>query len=381
MASFNEAPAADLVLSLKNPDGLYQDAYRVFWTVYSKNGVPTSGVRLLASRIGTGKYRAVLGCGMPDGCYYIEWEYSDSPGSSLSSLRQEFYILSASGCRSSVCCSGLAPVPSCGTFYCGQALGPGDMTLAVTDDDGVPSQAFLVLFSVFGPCGEVIQQRTQAMPGARLGDYYAPWIVSRPGNMSIKWEWMTDADSPMSSSCSCFSASEAPNLLSTREGLVSNFRNCPPSPPPYVTIVKECCGDPVIPRTVVLVEQALPAGGAFTSQAPFSIPAGVKQVSFYVKYSHGVPGGFPVVRLMWGNGTEETQSSIINGTFSSLGAVFAANQVRLNDLIGPTPSSDQPIFFMIESSVPGGSTTVRLLIAEGGVIGLPGSAEISLTGS
>jgi hypothetical protein len=377
LALFNGVPVADLVLSLRNFDGLPQDAYQVFWTVYSKDGLPVSGSRVPASKVGTGRYRAVLGCGLSDGCYYVEWEYSGFPGSHPSHLRQEFFVLQSSGCCSSVRCSGSAPA-SCSTFYCGQLLGPEDLVLSVTDDDGVPSQAFLVLFSIFGPCGEVVQQRTQALPSARLGQYYAPWIVSRPGNMSIKWEWMTDSDSPMSSSCSCFSASNSD--LSTREGSVPNFRNCPPSPPPQLTVFKDCDG-PVIPRTVVLVEQTLPAGGAFTSQSPFSIPPGIRQVSFYIKYAHGVSGGFPVVRLMWGNGTEETQSSIINGTFSSLGSAYASNQVRLNDLIGPTPSGDDPIFFMVESSVPGGSTTVRLLIAEGGVIGLPGVAEISLTGS
>ncbi len=372
----------DLTLFLRNGADRPQDGYDVRWTVYRKDGIAASGLRIPATRAGTGEYYAPWGCARVGGCYYVKWDYSDSPGGVRQTISQDFFVLDGSGCCAP-CASPVsaADATACGAYYSGQVLGPGDLCFQVLDDDGLPAQAFLVFWTIFDRCGNVLHPRTQAAPGQFLGEYYAPWIVSGIGNVLIKWEWMTDADSPFQAECRDFFAVSPPALFSMCEGELSNFRSrCPPSPPPQVIVVG-FCDDPVIPRTVVLGRTVLPPGGAFTHQTPFAVPSGIRRVSFYVSYTRVVSGGFPVVRLMWGNGVEETQSSIINSVFASFNSTFATNQVRLNDLIGPSPESDDPISFMLESTVPGGSSTVRLLIAEGGQIGLPGTAEISLTGS
>lgn len=389
MASFfanRTLSRGDLTLFLRNALGLPQDGFDVRWTVFRKNGLLASGSRIPATKASTGEYFAPWGCADQGGCYHIRWEYSDAPGGPRERFTQDFFVLESDGCCSSICSSSAPVGPPfpihCGAFFIGQQLGPDDLVLHIEDDDGLPSQAFLVFFSIFDCNGLPIVMRGQASPGAHVGDYHAPWVVGRLGDLTIKWEWMTDVTSPMEATCGNFSSVNPPALFSLCGEDMPNFNCCPPVPPPQVIVVNGCHpAGAVIPRTVVLPSQVLPLGGQFTSQAPYSLPVAIRDVSFYVKYVRGVPGGFPVVRLMWGNGFEETQSSIINATFATFDGKIATNQVRLNDLVGPIPDDDSPVWFLIDSPVPGGSTTARLLIAEGGVIGIPGTAEITLTGA
>ncbi len=341
-----------------------------------------SGLRIPATRVGPGRYYAPWGCYGSGGCYRIDWEFSGDPGDARQSLRQDFFLLEGSGC-----CTICSPSPSgsdpaaCGSFYAGQCLGPDDLVVRILDEDGLPSQAFVVFYTIFDSCGRLVLGRSQAAPGSAVGGYYAPWRTYASGNFQVKWEWMLSVDSPFESICACFSVVDPPAFFSVCGNDMPNFRQCPPGGSPQVIVVSGCCDDEVISRTVVLPEQTLPVGGQFTTQVAYVLSPKIRRVTFFVKYAQGVTGGFPVVRLMWGNGSEETQASIINGTFASFGAALATNQIRLNDLVGPVPNSDDPINFLIESTVPGGATSVRLLIAEGGMIGIPGSAEITLTGS
>jgi len=387
----------DLTLFLRNGQDRPQDGYDVRWTVYRKDGIAASGLRIPATRAGTGEYYAPWGCARSGGCYYVKWEYSDSPGGVRQCWSQDFIVLDGSGCCAP-CASPVsaADAAACGSYYAGQVLGPGDLCFQVTDDDGLPAQAYLVFWTVFDSCGRQVSPRTEAVAGTSLGRYCACWTVGCSGSYTVKWEWMLDPDSPLSADCSRISVVPAPAVMtlcgppsSSTSALfcgdsceVAKFNPCPQSPPPQIIVVNGgSCESASIPRSVVLPSQVLPVGGGFTSQSSFPIPKGVRRVSYYVKYTHGVTGGYPVVRLMWGNGVEETQSTIIDASFSAFDGVLAANQMRLNDLVGPIPSDDNPIYFMIESTVPGGATTTRLLIAEAGQIGVPGLAEISLTGS
>ncbi len=374
----------DLTLFLTDSSGLPQDGYDVRWTVYRKDGTAASGLSVPAVKASTGEYHAPWGCAGAGGCYQIEWRYSASPGAPRQSWRQGFFVLEGSGgcCTRSNAPAGSSPSSECGTFFSGQPLGPGDLCLQVVDDDGVPTQAFLVLWSIVDSCGCPVTQRAQTLCGDALGRYCACWTPGRTGSFKVKWEWMVDEDSPMESSCSPFSVVNPPALISRCGVPVSNFSCCPPSPPPSVIVVKECGnGSEVLPRTVVLISQTLPLAGAFTSQPAFAFPVGIRHMAFYIKYARGATGGYPVLRLMWGNGVEEIASTIINSSFTSFEDRVSSQEMRISDLLGPVPNSDDPEFFMLETSVPGGSITVRLLIAEGGQPGLPGTAEISVTGS
>jgi hypothetical protein len=83
---------------------------------------------------------------------------------------------------------------------------------------------------------------------------------------------------------------------------------------------------------------------------------------------------------MWGNGTEESQETLIDTNFEDQGSLSLQN-LYLQDLEGPIPTDNNPISFLVEASVPGGATTVRLVAAEGGAIPTPGTIKIILTAS
>jgi hypothetical protein len=99
-----------------------------------------------------------------------------------------------------------------------------------------------------------------------------------------------------------------------------------------------------------------------------------------VTYSYGAPGGYALLQLRWGNGTDEAQSTLIDLDFTPQ-QPFSLQNTYLQDLEGPIPASSAAITFMIEAVVPGGATTVRLVAAEGGVPGAPGTIGITLTAS
>jgi hypothetical protein len=374
----------DLTLFLSNGEGLPQDGYDVRWTVYRQDGQPASGLSLPATKASTGEYYAPWGCAKSGGCYSIKWDYSAGPGQVRQSWSQGFFVLEGSGgcCSRSNAPAGTVPSVDCGTFFRGQVIGSGDLCIQIVDDDGLPASAFLVFWTIVDSRGCPVSPRTQATAGAGLGTYCVCWVPGCTGTFKVRWEWMVDEASPMESKCDSFSIVNPPALFSRCEVPVSPFKCCPPSPPPSIIVVKECPGGPAsIPRTVVLGSQVLPMSGAFTNQPAYAFASAIRHMTFYIKYTHGVSGGFPVLRLMWGNGFEEIASTSINASFSSFDGRIAAQEMRISDLLGPIPNSDDPEYFMLETSVPGGSTTVRLLMAEGGQIGVPGTAEITLTGS
>lgn len=374
----------DLTLFLRNGEGLPQDGYDVRWTVYRQDGRPASGASLPATRASTGEYFAPWGCAKSGGCYFVRWDYSVGPGFVRQCWRQDFFVLEGSGgcCTRAVAPAGTGSSIDCGAFFRGQALGPGDLCVQVVDDDGLPTTAFLVFWTILDRRGCPVTPRTQACADAVLGQYCVRWVPGCAGSYSVRWEWMVDEASSLESKCDRFSVVNPPALFSRCEVPVSNFNCCPAPSLPTIIVVKECPGGPaVIPRTVVLGSQVLPGSGAFTNQPAFAFPATIRHMTFYIKYAHGVQGGFPVLRLMWGNGFEEIASTIINAAFSSFDGRTSSQDMRISDLNGPIPGDDSPEYFMLETSVPGGSTTVRLLMAEGGQIGVPGTAEITLTGS
>jgi hypothetical protein len=136
-----------------------------------------------------------------------------------------------------------------------------------------------------------------------------------------------------------------------------------------------------VPRTVHLASTVLPAGGIFTSQQAFPIPLGIRKIAFYVTYANGgFPGGFAVFRLLWGNGTEEVQETILDTDLSIIPPT-GVQSLLLQDLNGPAPSGLSPVTFIIYTTVPGGAIGVRLIAAEKGFIGLPGTLSIALTAS
>lgn len=303
------------------------------------------------------------------------------------------------------------PVSGCSTFTCGQVVGPGDMPLFLKDENGLPANAFAVFWSVVDGCGRTVVQRQAATAGASVGSYYASWTVGLlTGNYRIVWEWMDAADSPLAARVMNFSVVCQPAVFSMSCGTVCMIpatSDCGCSGVPAVSapcsqlvvstscgsfacsstggsvapvvIVNECC-DFEVARTPHLPQQVLPAGGLFTSQPQYQIPAQIRRIVFYITYRRGAPGGRPLLRLLLGNGTEEVQSTMLDADFAPSGPT-AVQDLYLNDLRGPAPSTDDSVTFNLEVSVAGGIRTARLLLAETGMIGSPGTASISLTAS
>jgi len=158
--------------------------------------------------------------------------------------------------------------------------------------------------------------------------------------------------------------------------------NCPPNATSYVPSVPvpspgSCCAFE-IPRAVHLGTGVLPPAGGYTNQAFYVIPQGVRRVTFYITYSRGAAGGAARLRLMWGNGTEETQETLVD-TDITINNQTSSQSMFLQELDGPVPPDSSPVSFMLETSVPGGARTVRLIASEGGVPGSPGTIGITLT--
>lgn len=403
----------DLRLVLRNDLGYLQDAHDVRWSIFYLDGRPASGARQTAVKDDTGQYRAPWSCVNSGGCYKVVWEYREESGGELNKVEQSFFVLDPSDFQ--CCpedCAGAEPVPGCSTFVCGQALGPGDMPLYLKDSDGLPANAFAVFWSVIDERGCTVVPKQAATAGASVGEYYASWTVGLlMGNYRIVWEWMDDADSPLSAKLMGFSVVCQPALFSVAGGQVCMIHlpsscSCGDLPPVVasprcqvvvspscgtfacssavgpvapIVIVNSCC-DFEVGRTVHLASQVLPAGGLFTSQAQYQIPPQVSRIVFYVTYTRGAPGGRSSVRLMLGNGTEESQSTMIDTDFSPSGP-SATQDLFLNVLRGPAPDDDNPVTFNIEVSVAGGIRTARVLIAESGVPAAPGTAQITLTAS
>lgn len=401
----------DLPLFLRNELGYLQDGFDVRWTILKQDGTIASQIRSRAVRATTGEYYAPWACVKQGGCYTIKWEWKPGPGEPFQCKTQSFFVLDVSNfCPCPI--SGASDPVDCGAFFQGQVLGPDDLRISIVDDDGLPADAFAVWWTICDACGKPVTERLPASQGAQLGQYWAPWTVCGFGEFTIKWEWMLESDSPLEASCYSFSVLNPPALFfsagtcciirqspccasSVRRTSscgggsggsvivkgVSGFQpcHCPtPSVTQEVIVANQCC-DFEVARVVHLSNQVLPAEPTFTNQVAYPIPTRVRKIAFYINYTRGAPGGFAVVRLLWGNGTEETQATVLSAVPTTVTNVISAQAARLSDLVGPKPDTDDEISFMVEASVPGGSTTVRLLAAEGGVLGAPGSASITLT--
>lgn len=412
----------DLQLFLSNSNGYAQDAASVKWTVYARDGAQISGRSLPAIRNKVGNYYAPWFTNVPNGNYTCIWEVTREFGGPTVKLTEQIFVVDPSSyqfCRPIN--KDAIPAPGKFTFLTGQGLGPGDLPLYLKNDGGFPQNAFCVLFTILDTVGNCLSPRTPAA-NFGVGVYYAPYFVNLcSGNYIILWEWQTDQTTPLKSTRMGFSVVDPPapfafvvpvmcssSLFSQGCSQVTRplltrvllaqcepcggccevpFRHepCPafiPGPcvnpnPPCPRPV-ECCIE--IPRTIHLLTQRLPPSGNFTNQPPYLIPDCIEDVTFYITYARGAPGGFAIVRLIWGNGTEEAQQTLIDLDII-ISQPNSLQNTFLQDLESPIPPTDAPITFMIEASVPGGSKTVRLIAGEGGVPGAPGTIGITLTAS
>lgn len=374
-----------LRLFLTNDLGYRTDPFSVRWTVYDSNGNRVSGNKLTASRSGVGDYYAPWRVCSGTGCHEIVWEYQNYPGDEVQYARQGFFVKSSSCfCCSSPGCESKSS-GSCSAFYIGSTLGRGDLSLYLKDGDGIPFDAYSVTWQIYNSTGCAISPVADAVQ-VTVGEYFANWFVNiSSGEYTIKWKVIEEAGSPAQS----FSQSLSILCSSTSVSYSPEYSYCESVDPcPPYQIINPSDGnchmalncDFEIPRVIHLSSQNLPVGGAFTNQAQYIIPSRIRLVTFYIKYRRSAPGGYASFKLLWGNGTEEAQSTLINGNFANNGQDSQQN-MYMNVYNGPAPLTDDFITFSIETIVPGGSKTVRLLSSEVGLPMNPGIVEITLTAS
>jgi hypothetical protein len=407
----------DLQIKLHNDLGYLQDGVNVRWSITTFNGDPVSGSKLPAIKQDTGTYYAPWQSNVKNGNYVIRWEYQDDFCGPVRCAEQNFFIVDPSSYNCTPCrvCDTGFPEKGGFTFLTGSLLGQGDLPLYLKDGAGLPADAFMVFWTVLNAAGKPISPRTIA-DRASVGEYFASWFANvQSGNYRIKWEWQETADSPQTSSCIDFSVINpalpyavmilvpcnvitpdcALNPIVVPGVLVAccdEVRVCPtpvapcPCPSPVFPTIpipmpspSNCC-DFEIPRVIHLVSQSLPSGGGYTNQPYYLIPPGIRKICFYINYTRGAIGGFATYRIMWGNGTEETQETLVDAAFAGDDQNIA-QAMYLQDLEGPIPQSNSSVNFMVEVSVPGGVRTVRLLAAEKGKPGAPGTTSITLTAS
>jgi hypothetical protein len=126
-----------------------------------------------------------------------------------------------------------------------------------------------------------------------------------------------------------------------------------------------------------LASSALPGAGAFTVQGFTDIEEGITEASFVVTYTRGAAGGFPILRPQWTDGSKTISPTTVNKTPESVNG-YARRRLFLEELRGIAPDDANPLSFDVSFGVPRTATGVRLLAAEGGVVGLPGTIEISI---
>lgn len=425
MASFlvrTNLSRGDLRLFLTNENGYAQDATRVLWTVFDPSGRQVSGRRIPAIRAAVGEYYAPWFSDVRNGNYSMRWEIQESSGSGLRSVTQPFFVVDPSSYETlnGKIPQGAVPVPGGFVFLTGTTTSRGDLPLFLKDDSGVPANASAVLWTIYDAAGNQVSPTTVANQAA-YGEYFAAWFVNvQSGDYTIKWQFQRDQSSPLQSATMGFSVVNpsqpyALALPSCPEGGQEQFIaptlilasvlanagaatiNVAPAGFPSISIVAPVVpvvspipsggnDDFEIPRTVHLASQALPPSGIFTEQVPYNVPPLVRNVTFYISYTRGAPNGYAVFKLLWGNGQEEVQETTVSFDLGapvgpSLAPPVAMNTMYLQALTGPMPPDNNPISFILYVGVPGGAKTVRLLAAEAGVPGAPGTVGITLTAS
>lgn len=400
----------DLRLFLSNDEGYSQDAFEVRWTIYDLSGKAVSGYRLPATRSTTGEYYAPWYSDVSQGNYEIEWAYWVEPGSEPVLKREKLYVVDP-GAWPNQLAPKVVPAPGGLAYWMGMQLGRGDLPLFLLDENGLPATAYACYWTIYDVRGVPASDRSNGVLAAP-GEYYAPLLVNlTPGQYTVIWEFSRSAESPLESASLNFSVlgpyisscryptgtacSVQPRMTQSSAsscsvipssiicGVVQSLSHSSftiQSIPVVAQAPSTCCVSVDIPRTVHYAQSALPAGGAFTSQLPFPMPLGTKRVTFYITYTRAVPGGYAVFRLMWGNGTEEVQETVID-TDLYITQPVGTQSLLLQDLEGPVPVDGSPVSFTVYASVPGGATHVRLLAAERGMPGVPGTIKIVLTGS
>lgn len=142
----------------------------------------------------------------------------------------------------------------------------------------------------------------------------------------------------------------------------------------------------VLGLSTLIASAALPAAGAFAS-GDASLQAGAKRVTTWIRYTRGAAGGYPAIRAS----SQPPPSAAVPAPFfcrvpildlSSFAAAAPEGMENfyLEELLGPAPADANPVAFELTWVLPANAAIFRLEIAERGVVGTPGTAEVLWTG-
>lgn len=135
--------------------------------------------------------------------------------------------------------------------------------------------------------------------------------------------------------------------------------------------------------TQYLASQALPAAGAFTALQTKAVPLGAKRVTYFVSYSRGAAGGYPIFRpysFAGSGGTVQGRSVVLDlSSFAAVGQE-GATKFYVEELKGPPPDADGPLLYKLTFLLEPYTTFIDLQVAEGGAPGTPGTIAINFTG-
>ncbi len=136
-----------------------------------------------------------------------------------------------------------------------------------------------------------------------------------------------------------------------------------------------------ISRTAHIQTSVLPLNGSWTSQQQYYIPTGVEYITFYIGYKRNAINGYPSTRIMWGDGVNEFQETVVDSNMHVDNSSSHHQVLSLQELDGPVPVDDSTVNSIIYTKIPGGVKSVRLLAREKGSVSNPGIITVTLTGS
>lgn len=143
-------------------------------------------------------------------------------------------------------------------------------------------------------------------------------------------------------------------------------------------------GGPIAPDFVfgpetLIPSGALPAWPTFTAPAPTAGPAGSKRVTFWVTYTRGAAGGFPVFRVSasYPGGASFRIPLVDQASFLAANP-NAVLKFYMEELEGPVPADGLPIKYELTFLLPANGNAF-LAVAERGVPATPGTIEVEYT--
>lgn len=133
-------------------------------------------------------------------------------------------------------------------------------------------------------------------------------------------------------------------------------------------------------RTELIASQVLPAAGAPTSEAFAVLTAGAfRRLSYWISYTRGAAGGYPVYYPQWSNGTDDANELLLDQTSLVVTAPVGKVNLYQEALVGPAPDNDNPLVQVIQFEVPAYATGARILVAEEGDTVNPGTIAVAWT--